>query len=354
MNGILYHVQKPGQIYTYGRLTILLAENNTSLTDNLTNKYVVDTSKNFTDLQNVVSGDLLYIPEKSTIELIKNIEDTVITSVNIVNLFKSTRMSTGIVSPGNIVSYMASLVQEGISNTQMDNAFSIGITQDASNYKQSASINVDTSANASDRVMAQIPEIFVKGLSASLYSKVIILRVDKNTTTKTHVGLVIDVRTISKLRITYDGQKPTSNRGISNLQINDKMIDFNMANVVSNDGKISQNYYLNLDGTIVATLPDWITTIQGTGTMYDSADNTSSPAQIAKGVLPTSQGSNFKLELSKDSIINTGIGDIWEMTVTPKNNISRKIAGTLTQITETQEKYELTFGFNNPRLKISY
>lgn len=351
MNAILYNILKPGTIRAYGRLYVTSNEIVTSLTDNVASKYNVDLTRSITPLDNVASGDILVVNGNSYI--IKTIEKNVLSVIDLYNLFKAPRLSTSIVTIPDISSYIASLISEGIAVTQNQKAFAVAVDTNANNYKQRTSISASSDDEASKQVLTQIPELLIKSLNASLYSKVNYVYTPKNQLTNSSIGFVVGARPILTLNAKYDDI--SQNRGISDLSINDKMIDFNASLVSSSDGNFSQKFYLNQDGTISQTLPSWITSIQATGTIYDSSETQSTPEQLAKGTLPTSQGSNFTLSLAKTSELSVfvGLGNIWNVTIFKNSKLNRKISGTLTQIKETGSKYELTFGFNNPRLVLS-
>lgn len=354
MKAIFYKVIAPGKIQASKRLAVTISERVSSLTDNLTSSFIVDASESLSSIDDISSGDVAVID--GYVYLVKTIDGYTFTGSNIINLFQMSDLATGVVTTSDITAYITSLIQTGISMTQMQNAFTVNITSNGSAYKHAGSIPVDTTISASEQTMAAIPDIYYKAIAASLYNSIAEVKVQP--TSSTQIGLYVDARTIQSHAANYFLEQPHLNRGVSNLVINDKQIDFNAANVKSTDGKVSQIYYLNQDGSMTTSLPSWITAIRATGNLYDSTQQSSTPDQIAKSVLPTSQGANLSLVVSKTSphAAFAKLGNIWTLQVHNRDPkiVSRTLKGTITQLKETSDAIEVTFGFNNPRLMLTF
>ena len=354
MKAIFYKVIAPGKIQASKRLAVTISERVSSLTDNLTSSFIVDASESLSSIDEISSGDIAVID--GYVYLVKTIDGHTFTGSNIINLFQMSDLATGVVTTSDITAYITSLIQTGISMTQMQNAFTVNITSNGSAYKHAGSIPVDTTINASAQTMASIPDMYYKAIAASLYDS--IAEVKAQPISSTQIGLYVDARSVQSLAANYFLDQPHLNRGVSGLVINDKQIDFNAANVKSIDGKVSQLYYLNQDGSVTTSLPSWITAIRATGNLYDSTQQTSTPDQIAKSVLPTSQGANLSLVVSKTSphAAFAKLGNIWTIQVHNRDPriVSRTLKGTITQLKETGDAIEVTFGFNNPRLMLTF
>lgn len=354
MKAIFYKVLAPGKIQASKRLAVTINERVSSLTENLTSSFIVDPSESLSSIDEISSGDIVVID--GFVYLVKTIDGHTFTGSNIINLFQMSDLATGVVTTSDITSYITSLIQTGISMTQMQNAFTVNLTSNGNAYKHAASIPVDTSISASEQTMAAIPDMYYKAIAASLYERIATLKAQP--TSASQIGLYVDAHEIKSHGVNYFTEQPHLNRGVSKLSINDKQIDFNAANVKSTDGKVSQIYYLNQDGSVTTSLPSWITSIRATGNLYDSTQQSSTPDQIAKSVLPTSQGANLSLTISKTSphAPFAELGNIWTIQVHNHDPrvVSRTLKGTITQLKETSDDIEITFGFNNPHLTLTF
>lgn len=342
MRAIYYKQQKPGQITQAGRVELVPVETVQSLTDNLVSTFQLDDAASFS--HSLAVGDVAIVGAHAYV--VKLIDGSKVSLVDIVNHFKAPYLTTGTAVTPNAVSLGVAIIENGIARTQNGGAFEVGVTALANSVTIPTALTVDSSKSTNDPVMADVPSLWFNVKAASVGEYVLDLIV--SSFSFDHIVLAVDVRHTINQGLRYT--EGADNRGAYGLTVNDKLIDYNSALVSSITGDESGVYYLNEDGTISTTLPDWIQTIQQAGLYYDPTTEQSSPAQLAKGQLPTSQGSNFQVSITNGSTFD-GLLRVGDSLSIFENG--RTLKGTLTTATTTSDGQTLTFGFSNPRLVLN-
>lgn len=344
MHTIIYHMTKPGMLSQLGRFEVINTKVTDSLVDNLVTTLTVQNEQSFGDISMIKPGDVAIF--KGLAYLVKATSDDDLQLIDIVNLFKVPYLTTGTIVSPNMVSLIAGLINIGIQRSSNGNAFSLSLTEAASNYQVAGTVSVDSSTKTSDQVMALIPDLYIKARKAALSGSLVQIRVDVPHLTKTQIPLLLDVIPTEHINTKYD-----AHRGLSELEVNRGTIDYNAALVMDTVTSTSSMYYLAEDGSITQTLPDYISQLAMVGVLYDSTNETATPAQLAKGQLPTTSGDNFTVVLSNDSILSDHVvlGSRWSLITDGKT-----LKGTLTAKEETVNAVTLTFGFTTQGLTLKF